>query len=670
MNWVLKFWLCITLLMVAQLGVNRPAYAAEEKRSVAEQLLPFSEGVAGINIDGKWGFIDTAGKQVIDPVYSTVRSYHEGHAAVRLEKKWGLVDKKNKYVINPRFEEGMGDLSEGLIAVKGQESWGYIDVSGKNIIAMQYDEAREFHEGVAAVRIKQKWGYIDTKGRYVIEPRFSDTGSFKNGIAPVKLENSWGYIRKNGKVAVEPQFDTAFEFREELAAVKIDGNWGFINSDGKFTINPQYGGLGNFSEKVAAFNKNGRWGYITKNDKPQIQPGYASATDFSSEGLALVEKDNEFFYINSSGKRTLNVSARKAVSELLPEIELNSYATGPDILEVIGDEAPMGLAAGKKKDLYGYCHDETIAISEPDWMGKLRDDRKYSNLSLPGTHDTVARFCGDSYQAQSLGIMAQLNAGIRAFDIRLKCTKGKFLLGFHRDCYENINFDDILSTMTTFLDKNHKEALFVRIKNEAGTDACDNDTSFQSIFDTYFKRYDRLWINGKKVEDPTLKEVRGKIVVLQDFNSIKGKYYGLDYPTTSCQDDYDLFSNTALWYKWNGGSYGYRHEKGYRVHLYYKGIKNYLKTAAENPGKLICNYLSGSTGSFPYFVASGQSSHGTDAPKLWTGVAGPKKKHDGDYVDYEHRYYGTKAVPQVSIYFNPAFPVYCNEAGGTTPIAS
>ena len=629
MKRIIMLGLCITLILMAQIGLGRSAYAAEENRSVAEQLLPFSEGVAGINIGGKWGFIDTYGKQVIDPVYSKVRSYHEGHAAVRLEKKWGLIDKKNKYVINPRFEEGMRDLSEGLIAVKGQESWGYIDTSGKTVIAMRYDEAKEFHEGTAAVRTKQKWGYIDTKGSYIIEPRFSDAGSFKDGFAPVKLENNWGYIKKNGKIAIEPQFDTALEFREELAAVKIDGNWGFINSNGKFTINPQYSGLGNFSEKVAAFNRNGRWGYLSKNDKPLIPPDYVSATDFSSEGLALVENDNEFFYINSSGKRILNVSARKVMSSPLPDdTEFDFDATEPDMIIGLG-KAPVSKTCPAFLHHYhaAFSHESKADAYQFDWMKNLYDSQTLNQLSIPGTHDSMSLFGGDIVETQSMPLLVQLDAGIRALDIRCRHINNAFAI-HHGEKYQNANFDDVLSTVRNFLKSHPKDFVVMRVKEEY--DSTGNTRSFDATFKTYYDSYGDLFWKPASLTDtqPKVENIRGKIVVLQDWNwDDDKKIFGIQWNrngsnTLDIQDDYNISPTPEPFHKkWTE----------VREHL--------DKASGSSSQQTFVNFLSAShfwnkddkkhgfLMGFPYLYASGKSSHGTNAPLRLTGWTTPGWKN-------------------------------------------
>ena len=76
----------------------------------------FSEGLAAVSIDGKGGYIDSAGDMIIEPQYDNV-----------------------------------GIFSEGLAAVKVNEKWGYIDKSGNMFIAFQYADAGYFSEGLAPV---------------------------------------------------------------------------------------------------------------------------------------------------------------------------------------------------------------------------------------------------------------------------------------------------------------------------------------------------------------------------------------------------------------------------------------------------------------------------------------------------------------------------------------
>lgn len=61
----------------------------------------------------------------------------------------------------------------------------------------------------------------------------------------------------------------------------------------------------------------------------------------------------------------------------------------------------------------------------PEWMKSLHDTLPVCKISIPGTHDSGAVKGGKMLKTQSVGISAQLQQGIRAFDIRLEKKNGK-----------------------------------------------------------------------------------------------------------------------------------------------------------------------------------------------------------------------------------------------------
>ncbi len=72
-------------------------------------------------LDGKFGYIDKAGKVVIAPQFFAAQDFAEGVAAVRVEQtadsKYGYIDRTGNMVIGPRFHQA-GPFSEGLAAVE------------------------------------------------------------------------------------------------------------------------------------------------------------------------------------------------------------------------------------------------------------------------------------------------------------------------------------------------------------------------------------------------------------------------------------------------------------------------------------------------------------------------------------------------------------------------
>src|ERR1700687_2019261 len=124
------------------------------------------------------GFTDKSGTVVIKPEYEADILDHfkfsEGLAAVKVDGKWGYIDKTGQLAIKPAFE-GADPFSEGLAASQIDHKNGYINAVGELVIKPRFDLAVEFSEGLARVNIgwtyglnstdpgyrQGKWGFID-----------------------------------------------------------------------------------------------------------------------------------------------------------------------------------------------------------------------------------------------------------------------------------------------------------------------------------------------------------------------------------------------------------------------------------------------------------------------------------------------------------------------------
>lgn len=61
-----------------------------------DHIAPFSEGLAGASKDGKFGFVDTAGKFVVPLRYDgAYHSFENGKVAVSLDGRWFNIDKNS-----------------------------------------------------------------------------------------------------------------------------------------------------------------------------------------------------------------------------------------------------------------------------------------------------------------------------------------------------------------------------------------------------------------------------------------------------------------------------------------------------------------------------------------------------------------------------------------------
>ncbi|MCX6165801.1 MAG: WG repeat-containing protein, partial [Ignavibacteriae bacterium] len=144
-------------------------------------------------LNDKWGFIDKEGNEVIPFKYNHIGSFYfvdleilkqlieedykednndifdkglaKGIAKVELNDKWGFIDKEGNEVIPIKYDE-IFNFKEGLARVKLNNKWGFINEQGREVIPAKYDEIDSdgSKEGLLQVKLNGKWEFVDREG--------------------------------------------------------------------------------------------------------------------------------------------------------------------------------------------------------------------------------------------------------------------------------------------------------------------------------------------------------------------------------------------------------------------------------------------------------------------------------------------------------------------------
>lgn len=193
--------------------------------------------------DGKWGFIDNAGREIVSPTYDYVGDFNEGIAFVAKDGKFGAINKSGKVVV-PIIYDDISNASQGLILVKSNNKWGYVDYTGKVVIPLKYDEACDFSEGLATASNNGYWGAIDKKGNTIIPFKYNNLWNFHEGVVRVKAEKGgkWGFLDKKGNMVIDPVYQAASDFVNGVAVVKKDNKFGVIKAPSISTPKTQHTG--------------------------------------------------------------------------------------------------------------------------------------------------------------------------------------------------------------------------------------------------------------------------------------------------------------------------------------------------------------------------------------------------------------------------------------------
>jgi hypothetical protein len=270
-----------------------------------------------VNINGKWGFINTSGKLAIPAVYDTVRKFHDNIAAVgkvnyKGALRYGYIDTSGKTVLKPVCLS-VSDFSCGIgviVTDDVKKSVFCVNKKGVSIHPFPLLSATVFTNGLSII-----WFYDDLNDKFIdgilsnngaiLTNRFNKILGVSEGkiliqtkipvIGPDNLVTEWlekkGFVDMSGEVVVGARFEDARVFHNGFAAVSMKNGkgvpyWGFIDKNGIVTIQPRFESVGEFEDGFAPVMVSGKWGYVTENDILKVPAIYPELGPFI-DGLGI-----------------------------------------------------------------------------------------------------------------------------------------------------------------------------------------------------------------------------------------------------------------------------------------------------------------------------------------------------------------------------------------------
>ena len=398
-------------------NVKNKKWWVEKKKvyNTGEMVVPFkydevedcNEGMMGVRINDKWGYVNSSGEEIIPIKYhydsSLISDFYDGIAVVEVEdengSKFGLVNKQGKEITPIKYDD-VAPFSEGLACVGIDGKCGYVNKQGKEVIKIKYGYQHaysrtadypmisDFNEGLACVQIGNKIGYINKKEEIVIPAKFDYGTIFKEGRAFVGIGDKYGYINKKGQFVGEMKYDRHYsnpEFYNGFALVTTNGNfvesWGIINKQGKEIVPTKYNqsSLGGFAEGFVGMEIGEKWGYIDENGKMVIPAKYDEVWGFYG-GLSAVKIGNKYGYINKKGKL------------VIPAIYESAYSFEGGLANVkLGDK--FGLINKKGEIVIPIKYDDSLWFKYGLAKVKIGDKfgciNKKGKLVIPAKYDGI-----------------------------------------------------------------------------------------------------------------------------------------------------------------------------------------------------------------------------------------------------------------------------------------
>lgn len=191
---------------------------------------PFSDGLAAVQIDGTYGYIDASDNIVIAPQFERVESFDKGLAVAGKLGAYGIIDKRGNHVVEPIFSHAKIFSDEIILGVsienaeRGSIGFGDYAINGAGLYSISS-------------------GWV-TEQNY----NFEKFGDSELGLiwaqVPLGKRGTWddeyGLMRLDGSWLIEPQYSYAEELKYNRAVVRkrIDGESisGGVDKDGREVI--------------------------------------------------------------------------------------------------------------------------------------------------------------------------------------------------------------------------------------------------------------------------------------------------------------------------------------------------------------------------------------------------------------------------------------------------
>ncbi len=171
----------------------------------------FSEGLAAVtHRPVSWFFIDKSGARLTNKSYQIVSPFSNGLARVQQDNRYEFIDKRGEAVLSlqdpwksyndPKSIQAyliQRKFSDERLVIRKDEKFGFIDKTGNIVISPQFEEATPFYDGVALVKkVDKGYFFVNKSGERISQYIFNELGYRSEGFLQAKGENGkWGFIK-------------------------------------------------------------------------------------------------------------------------------------------------------------------------------------------------------------------------------------------------------------------------------------------------------------------------------------------------------------------------------------------------------------------------------------------------------------------------------------------
>ncbi|HNX89386.1 MAG TPA: WG repeat-containing protein [Paludibacteraceae bacterium] len=438
---------------INEFGKFDQKFITDNNDSLNENISNFSDyseigdfyyGLAKVERNYKYGFIDNNGKEIIPLVYDSASDFKNGAAVVmkcdtyyfkdanhefmlkysgygsrngikyyQVDSKYALIDIHGNELTGFIYDAIYPDLN-GFYKVEIGRQFGIISSEGQEIVPPVYHWIYDLEEGFSRVMIDRKYGLFDENWNLIAPAKYDNEDFlFENGLSEVKSDKKVALIDKLGNQIIPFKYaNDHYHFYCGLALVNFNDKFGYINNSGEEVIPVIYEDASHFEEDIAKVKFNGKYGFINSKGEVAIPIIYDNSDIYFHNNLAKVILGQKSGFIDKKGKVAIPLLydevwsfndglARVRIGKYVGFIDTNGSEVIPVIYENLDIDFPVTLSKVMRNGLWGFIDtkakevislkydkvssfSEGLAIVYRDGICKLIDENEcIVNSNLP-----------------------------------------------------------------------------------------------------------------------------------------------------------------------------------------------------------------------------------------------------------------------------------------------
>ena len=308
---------------------NRP-YESFSSPYIYDEIYDYHEGLAQVRRNGRVGFIDITGEEIIPCSYERLESmFIDGYCKFLKEKDdgsyddyVGIIDRKGNEIIPCIYDSVYYDDDVNAFCASKDGKEGVIGKNGITLVPFAWDSISQFYGGLALAKNNGGQCVIDINGNAVCEipSLYNESQWLFNGLVAVKKGNKWGCIDTSNSVQIDFIYDSIKYGSRKIGhmVVSRNGHFGLINKQGVEIAKCQYAKTYKLldEEIIMLQRSDGYWNLFNIEKEYMIPGNYKRIHRLSQDGsyVSFYSENDLCGLINESGNVIIAPTKYKIMS--------------------------------------------------------------------------------------------------------------------------------------------------------------------------------------------------------------------------------------------------------------------------------------------------------------------------------------------------------------------